>query len=158
LIISIASGKGGTGKTTVALLMALSNPNAAVLDCDVEEPNCHLFLLPTWEEEQPIEIMIPQLNKEKCTGCGRCSEVCLFNAIAVGSNKALLFDELCHSCGGCLLVCPNEAWTESRKEIGKVRQGRAIDVVPGARLISGMLNIGVPNAAPLIKANIYLEL
>lgn len=152
LIVGIASGKGGTGKTTLALLMASSNQNALILDCDVEEPNCHIFLAPTWEEEHPIEIMIPQLKEETCTGCGRCSEICLFNAIAVGSNKALLFDELCHSCGGCLLVCPNQAWTESRKEIGRMRRGRATNVVPGARIVSGILNIGVPNAAPLIKA------
>jgi MinD superfamily P-loop ATPase len=152
LIISIASGKGGTGKTTVALLLATSNPAATVLDCDVEEPNCHLFLEPEWEEEYPVEIMIPQLDNAKCVGCGRCSEVCLFNAIAVGNDKALLFDELCHSCGGCLLVCPNGAWSEARKTIGIVKRGRATKVAPAAYMISGTLTIGVPNAGPLIKA------
>lgn len=151
MIISIASGKGGTGKTTVALLMALSNRNAAILDCDVEEPNCHLFLEPEWGEESPVEIMIPQLNADKCTGCGRCSEICLFNAIAVGGNRALLFEELCHSCGGCLAICPNSAWTEARKEIGKVKRGVARKVAPGLPLISGLLHVGVPNATPLIK-------
>lgn len=152
MIISVASGKGGTGKTTVTLLLAASRPQVTVVDCDVEEPNCHLFLKPEWSECRPVTIMVPELNAAKCSACGRCSLVCMFNAIAMGSDCAMLFDDLCHSCGGCLAVCPAQAWTQAAKTIGEIKSGNAAKAAPGQKLISGQLKIGVPNAGPLIKS------
>lgn len=152
MIVSIASGKGGTGKTTVALLMAAANSDAAIVDCDVEEPNCHLFLQPVRDNEHTITVMRPAFDAELCSGCGRCAEVCLFNALAIAGNKVLLFDELCHSCGGCILACPKGAISETVKPIGAVRTGTASQNSPKTKLIDGLLNVGVPAAAPLIKA------
>ncbi len=152
MIVSVASGKGGTGKTTLALLMAAARTHATVVDCDVEEPNCHLFLKPEWESEQTVNVMIPSFDAQLCDRCGKCAKVCLFNALATTGNKPLLFDELCHSCGGCILACPKKAITEAAKPIGSIRSGVAGRNSPGARLIDGLLNVGVPAAGPLIKA------
>lgn len=149
--ISIASGKGGTGKTTLALLLATTHSAITLIDCDVEEPNCHLFLKPTWQEaKHEINVMIPHINTDLCIGCGACSTVCLFNAIAIAGKKALLFDELCHSCGGCFLACKHGAISESKKTIGTVTNGIAT-TVPGVRLVNGTLHVGTPSAVPLIK-------
>ena len=152
MIVSIASGKGGTGKTTLALMMAAVRRGVTVVDCDVEEPNCHLFLQPRWQTEQVVTVLIPQVDSEKCDSCGKCSEVCLFNALAVTGNQVLIFDELCHSCGGCLLACPNGAITEVDKEIGRITAGLATSVAPDGKAVSGCLKIGVPTSGPLIKA------
>ncbi|SDF78373.1 4Fe-4S binding protein [Sporolituus thermophilus] len=152
MIISIASGKGGTGKTSLALLLASVRPGVTVADCDVEEPNCHLLLSPAWQDNDTnISVMTPVLDVGRCTGCGRCSEVCLFNAIAIAGGKAVIFDELCHSCGGCLLACPTSALTEGTKTIGVINSGMA-SVFPGVQLVSGHLRVGAPSATPLIKA------
>lgn len=151
MIISIASGKGGTGKTTLALLLAAAHPEITLIDCDVEEPNCHLFLKPQWQDSgQEITLMVPHIDSERCSGCGSCSAVCLFSAIAIAGNSALLFDELCHSCGGCLLACHQQAITEIPKTIGTLNTGIAA-AQPGLHLISGTLKVGTPSAVPLIK-------
>jgi MinD superfamily P-loop ATPase len=151
VLISIASGKGGTGKTTLALLLAATNSQLTLIDCDVEEPNCHLFLQPQWQdEERQVSVMVPHIVADNCTGCGACSEVCLFNAIAVSGKTALLFEELCHSCGGCLLACKHTAIAEGEKRIGTLAAGISTKL-PSIRLLNGTLQIGTPSAVPLIK-------
>ncbi len=150
MIISIASGKGGTGKTTLALLLAAVRDRITVIDCDVEEPNCHLFLKVKEQTAQRVSITIPQIKTDLCNGCETCSTVCRFNAIAVFGGKALLFDELCHSCGGCLLACRQNAIREVPKDIGRITTGSST-LFPGTVLISGLLKVGVPSAVPLIK-------
>ncbi|MCK4814546.1 4Fe-4S binding protein, partial [bacterium] len=117
MIISVASGKGGTGKTTIATNFALSITNAQILDCDVEEPNCHIFIKPEIKNKEPISIPVPKVNESKCDGCGRCQEVCVYNAIAVVNKKVLIFPELCHGCGSCSYFCPQHAIEEVNKEI-----------------------------------------
>ena len=152
MLISIASGKGGTGKTTLALILAAAHSQITLVDCDVEEPNCHLFLKPEWQGEgQTISVTIPSIETQACNGCGDCSDVCLFNAIAISGGKALLFDELCHSCGGCLLACKFEAISEVKKRIGTINAGIA-NTLPHVGLLSGTLDVGTPSGVPLVKA------
>jgi len=140
IVISVASGKGGTGKTTVAVNLALSLDNKRIqfLDCDVEEPNAHIFLKPKIVHAQSIGIPVPQVNEEKCTFCGRCAQVCLYNAIAVVKKKVLIFPELCHGCGGCSLLCPEKAIKELNKPMGVLEEAKA----DATQLIQGKLNIG----------------
>ena len=149
IVISVASGKGGTGKTTVAANLALSlNENVQFLDCDVEEPNAHIFLKPEITHAQSIGVPIPQVDEEKCTYCGKCAQVCLYNAIAVVKEKVLVFPELCHGCGGCALLCPEKAIKEVNKPIGVVEEGKADSI----QFIQGKLDIGEMMAPPLIRA------
>jgi MinD superfamily P-loop ATPase len=147
MIVSIASGKGGTGKTTVAVNMALSLRNVQLLDCDVEEPNVHILLPPKIIEIKPVYVRIPQVNEDLCDRCGKCSEFCEYNALFVSPQQVLVFPELCHSCGGCSIVCPNKAITEKNVEIGVVKKG----VVGGVDLVYGELNVGEPMSVPVIK-------
>jgi len=152
VLISIASGKGGTCKTTLALLLAAAEPNVTLIDCDVEEPNCHLFLRPKWHERGgEVTVLVPYINNELCNGCGACSTVCLFNAIAISGGKALLFDELCHSCGGCILACKHSAISEEKKPIGIITTGTS-PLLPSIHLLNGTLHVGTPSGVPLIKA------
>ena len=147
MILSIASGKGGTGKTTVAVNMALSLRDVQLLDCDVEEPNVHLLLHPEINEEKSVYVSSPQVDEELCDHCGKCSEFCEFNALFVTPEKVLFFTELCHSCGGCLLVCPKNAITEKNLKIGEIKMG----VAEGVELVFGELNVGEPMSVPVIK-------
>lgn len=150
MIISVASGKGGTGKTTVALNLALSiEENVNLLDADVEEPNCHIFLPQLQYDETVIQATIPEIDVHRCNLCGKCAEVCQFNAIAVlPRKKVLVFDELCHSCGGCFLFCPNRAIKELSIDIGKVKSA----VYKNLNFYYGEIKVGYPMAPPVIKA------
>jgi MinD superfamily P-loop ATPase len=152
MIITIASGKGGTGKTTfsVNLAYALSQTGQEVrlLDCDVEEPNDHLFVNPTFTQEEPVHVLKPVWDKEKCTGCGKCAEACNYNAIAVVKGKVLIFNELCHSCGACAYVCPEKAISETQVQIGKVQ------IAPENKPFlfgHGLLNVGEALAPAVVK-------
>jgi MinD superfamily P-loop ATPase len=149
--IAIASGKGGTGKTTVAVHLAamLSGQGRAVqyLDCDVEEPNGHLFLKPAIESTAPAAIPVPVVDMDRCTACGTCASVCEFNAIAM-LKKPLVFPELCHGCGACFIACPANAIRETPRAIGTVESGQA-DAI---QFVQGRLNVGEPMSPPLIRA------
>lgn len=148
MIISIASGKGGTGKTTVATNLALVlGDRVELLDCDVEEPNAHLFLKPQIDRTEQVDTPIPLVDEAKCTFCRKCAEICRFNAIAVVGRKVLVFPELCHSCGGCVAVCPEGAITEVGRELGTVNYGHR----NGIKFINGRLRVGEAMSPPLIK-------
>jgi MinD superfamily P-loop ATPase len=148
--IAIASGKGGTGKTTVATSLALSLAagRTLVLDCDVEAPNAHLFLAPSLEWREEVGILIPEVDESRCTFCGRCAEVCQFHAIAVIGRKTLVFPELCHGCGSCSLVCPEGAIRERLDVMGSLEAGSTPSGISFAR---GVLDIGEPMAVPIIR-------
>jgi len=149
LIITIASGKGGTGKTTVATNLAATlarmGQNVLYLDADVEEPNGHIFIKPEIERETVITRPVPEVDLEKCNFCGKCSGFCQFHAIAVIKDKVLVFPELCHSCGGCYHICPEKAIVEKPAQIGVVRTG-------GVSFVEGRLGIGEIVVPPLIRA------
>jgi MinD superfamily P-loop ATPase len=147
--ISIASGKGGTGKTTVAVNLALSVQPSVYVDCDVEEPNGHILLKPEITSEQIINKKLPQVDFSKCNYCGKCSELCEFNAIVVLKSDVLIFEEMCHSCGVCSYFCPENAIMEIEKSIGEIRRGSVKDKL--VDFIDGNLNIGEMSAVPLIK-------
>jgi MinD superfamily P-loop ATPase len=147
MIISVASGKGGTGKTTVALNLALSLSNVQLMDCDVEEPNLHLFLSIREGQTTPVALPIPKIDEEKCTHCGKCAEICRFNALAVIKEQVLVFPEICHGCGGCSLLCPVKAIREEPREIGVVQEGN----YNGLSFVQGILNVGEPMPTPIIR-------
>ncbi len=147
--IAVASGKGGTGKTTVAVSLALSLPQNEVqlLDCDVEAPNAHLFLNPTIQGREEVAILSPSVDESRCDLCGRCAEVCQFNAIAVVGEKVLFFSELCHGCGGCKMACPLQAIEEVPHVIGVVEWGSVGEMA----FAHGLLNPGEPMSPPIIR-------
>jgi MinD superfamily P-loop ATPase len=144
----VASGKGGTGKTSVAINLALSTGARQILDCDVEEPNVHIFLKPENPRMEPVELLIPEIDEGRCTYCRRCAEFCQYNAMFVVGETAMVFPELCHSCGGCKLICPVGAITEKPRKIGTLHIAEA----GGMSLVYGELNVGEALAVPLISA------
>jgi len=148
-VISVASGKGGTGKTTVASCLALSAPRPVqFLDCDVEEPNAHIFLKPEFTKTETVYIDVPEIDYSKCNFCGKCAKICMYNALAVVEKDVLTFPELCHSCGGCWTLCPEKAINPVPKEIGVVESGYAQDI----KFIRGKLKVGTATSPPVIKA------
>ncbi len=161
MIITIASGKGGTGKSTLAVNMAAalstSNSNVRLLDCDVEEPNDHLFVRPDYTSEHEVSAPKPVFDHTKCTACGKCAEKCGYNAIAVVKGNLLFFNELCHSCGMCSLVCPEGAINETSYHIGTVHTR-----IPGEPFdfVSGELKVGealAPNVVRSVKKHCHLN-
>ena len=150
--IAFASGKGGTGKTTIAVnlayFLARSGQQVQYLDCDVEEPNGHIYLKPDLSVKRPAKVMVPVIDQAKCTSCGDCSTKCQFNALVTLPGNTLIFPELCHSCGLCMRVCPEGALTEGEREIGYIEKGRSSYNID---FVSGLLNVGEPMAGPLIQ-------
>jgi len=150
MIISIASGKGGTGKTLVATSLAYSlkgRQPVRLLDCDVEEPNDHIFLKPVISQKEAVGIPVPKVDEAKCTHCGLCAEICAYNALAVLPDRVMIFPELCHGCGACSYLCPEKAISEEGREMGVVEQGNA----DGIDFVQGRLNIGEAMATPVIR-------
>jgi MinD superfamily P-loop ATPase len=150
MIISVASGKGGTGKTLVATSLALSlkdSHKVMLLDCDVEEPNAHVFLKPAIASSEAVFIPVPRVDEERCTRCGKCAEVCVYNAIAVLGEHVLTFSQLCHGCGACSYLCPEKAISEEPRETGMVEWGQA----DGLDFIHGKLTVGEAMAPPVIR-------
>ena len=148
MILSVASGKGGTGKTTVSTNLALSlESEIQLLDCDVEEPNAHLFIKPAIDKIKKITTPVPEVDEKKCTLCGKCGEICQFKAIVVIGKTVLPFHELCHSCGGCVEVCPEKAITETGRELGVIERGHR----NGLEFVHGRLRVGEAMSPPLIK-------
>lgn len=150
--IAVASGKGGTGKTTVATNLAYvascNGQSVAYLDCDVEEPNGYIFLKPGIKHSRPVSALIPRVDEAKCTLCGECADICQYSAIVCLETKVLVFPELCHACGGCSLVCPDDAITEVPREVGLLEIGRAESI----QFVQGTLNVGEAKSPPVIKA------
>jgi MinD superfamily P-loop ATPase len=150
VIISVASGKGGTGKTLVATSLALtlkSTHRVQLLDCDVEEPDDHLFMKPVITDQEAVSIPVPVIDLEKCDHCGICAEVCSFKAIAVWGKQAMVFSQLCHGCGACSYLCPQRAIREEPRVIGVVESGDA----GGVRFTQGKLDIGEAMSPPVIR-------
>jgi MinD superfamily P-loop ATPase len=153
MVISFASGKGGTGKTTVSTNFALAlaahrNDDLQFLDCDVEEPNAGIFLKPDITDTIRISIPVPYVDFDTCNFCGTCAQLCAYNALAVLKDSVLTFSHLCHGCGGCSLLCPQKAITEVDREIGTIEIGR----VRNMKFVQGKLNIGEVLSPPVIRA------
>ena len=150
MIISVASGKGGTGKTLVATSLALSLKDTCkvqLLDCDVEEPNDHIFLKPVITRNEAVYLPVPRVDEEKCTYCGKCAEVCAYRAVAVFPKHVMVFPDLCHGCGACSYLCPEEAITEEEKEMGVVELGQS----DGVAFVQGKLTVGEAMPTPVIR-------
>jgi MinD superfamily P-loop ATPase len=148
MTIAVLSGKGGTGKTLVSVNLAAVAKKSTYIDCDVEEPNGHLFFKPENVSDEEISVKIPQVNNELCDGCRRCVEFCNFNALAYIQEKLIIFEGVCHSCGGCVIVCPQNALTEKDRTIGIVQKGHSNEVY----VKSGILNTGEAMGIPIINS------
>jgi MinD superfamily P-loop ATPase len=146
MIVAVASGKGGTGKTSVAVNMALSVGNVQLLDCDVEEPNAYIFLKPKISQTKAVTVLVPVVNEKLCNRCRKCSDFCQYNALFVASREVMVFPDLCHSCGGCKIVCPAEAISEEPRRIGTLKSG----AVGNVELVYGELDVQRPMAVPII--------
>jgi len=148
MIISVASGKGGTGKTTVATNLAASvGGKVCLMDCDVEEPNAHLFLNPVLKSTRTVTTLVPEIDEEKCNRCGKCAEICQFRALVVLGQTVLSFENLCHSCGGCEMVCSVKAIRWKERGLGTIRNGQH----NGLEFVDGQLRIGEAMSPPLIR-------
>jgi len=145
--IAVLSGKGGTGKTLISVNLAAVSNESAYIDCDVEEPNGHLFFKPRVTKEEEIYIEIPKIDNELCNGCRKCVDFCKFNALAYINNEIKVFEDICHSCGGCKIVCPENAITEKYKMIGKIERGYSENV----NVSTGILNTGLASGIPIIN-------
>ena len=145
--VAVLSGKGGTGKTLVSVNLAAASKTSTYIDCDVEEPNGHLFFKPEGVQEEEISVKIPKVNKDMCNGCRKCVDFCKFNALAYIKDTLIVFDDVCHSCGGCILVCPEKALTEKERVIGKVQKGVSGEV----EVWTGIMNTGEAMGIPIIK-------
>lgn len=143
--IAVLSGKGGTGKTTVSASLAASIGSCQYVDCDVEEPNGAIFLKPDIKKSIPVNVLVPEVDALKCNGCGNCGKACQFHAIAVIKGKVLLFPEICHHCGACLIACPKEAIHEVDRTIG------VVEINDSNTFLQGRLNIGEPISIPIIR-------
>ncbi len=152
MVISVAAGKGGTGKTLVAVNLALAlcrnGISTVFADCDVEEPNAHLFLNPRIIKREEVAILIPKIHQNRCDRCGECSSFCPYGALAATPSSLLVFEELCHGCGGCALVCPREAISEEERILGVVEEGRTVEDMDFFR---GILDIGEPKASVVVS-------
>lgn len=146
--IAVLSGKGGAGKTFVSVNLAAAAGRASYIDCDVEEPNGRLFLRPRDVQQTPVYSMIPEFDTGRCSGCRECVDFCRFNALVYVGERPMVFPEVCHSCGGCTLVCPTGAVREAKRPVGTVETGQYGDV----RVVTGILNPGEVSAVPVIKA------
>jgi MinD superfamily P-loop ATPase len=145
--IAVLSGKGGTGKTLVSVNLAVVAKTSIYIDCDVEEPNGYLFFKPENIQEEEVYIQIPEVAGNLCSGCRKCVDFCKFNALAYIKDKLIIFEDICHSCGGCILLCPEKALTEKEKDIGRVQKGTSEQVT----VCTGILNPGEPSGIPIIK-------
>ena len=145
--IAVLSGKGGTGKTLLSVNMAAAaSTTSQYLDCDVEEPNGHLYFKPEELITEDVNVKIPFVDPILCNGCRKCVEFCKFNALAY-INKLIVFEDICHSCGGCTILCPENALSEKNKSIGRIEKGISENV----RVLSGILNIGQASGVPIIN-------
>jgi MinD superfamily P-loop ATPase len=148
MIITVASGKGGTGKTTIATNLAVSlGADVQLLDCDVEAPNAHLFIKPDIRQVETVTTPVPEVDMQKCSLCGKCAQICQFKAIVVLGGTVLPFVELCHSCGGCMRVCPEKAIRETGRELGVIERGHR----NGLEFVHGKLRVGEAMSPPLIR-------
>lgn len=145
--IAVLSGKGGTGKTLLSVNMAAASESATYIDCDVEEPNGYLFFKPEEIVEENVSVKIPEVDKELCSGCRKCVDFCKFNALAFIKKAPIVFGDICHSCGGCSLLCPENAITEKDKVIGKIEKGKS----QGIDVYTGILNTGEVSGVPIIE-------
>ena len=145
--IAVLSGKGGTGKTLLSVNMAAASESAIYIDCDVEEPNGYLFFKPEEIVEENVSVKIPEVDKELCSGCRKCVDFCKFNALAFIKKAPIVFGDICHSCGGCSLLCPENAITEKDKVIGKIEKGK----FQGIDVYTGILNTGEVSGVPIIE-------
>ncbi len=145
--VAVLSGKGGTGKTLVAVNLATVADEAVYVDCDVEGPNGHLFFRPALSDEEVVTVKVPEIDADRCTGCRKCVDFCAFNALAFVRNMPFLFEEVCHSCGGCALVCPTKAIREVDRVVGTVSSGMSGNIA----VHTGSLRIGDASGIPIIK-------
>ena len=147
LKIAVLSGKGGTGKTLISVNLAAAAGASVYIDCDVEEPNGHLFFRPEGAAGADVTVKIPVVDEALCSGCRRCVDFCKFNALAFAKERPFVFEKVCHSCGGCELLCPEKAISEKEVPVGRVQKG----VSGGVRVESGILNTGEASGIPIIK-------
>ena len=150
--IAVASGKGGTGKTTLSTNLAYEEAKrgrrVTYADCDVEEPNGHLFLKPVIDSSNSVGLMVPNVNQDLCSHCGQCGEICAYSAIVCIGDKVLTFPDMCHSCAGCWLVCPEQAISQTMREMGRVEIGHSNNI----QFVQGILNVGEAMSPPVIRS------